>query len=212
MADADHAPSFWKSVAEAFKSNHGVLFDLFNEPYIDSWSCWEHGCQATYEDNGKTVTYETAGMQALVDAVRSTGATTPLMLGGLEYSSEESDWLAHEPTDPDHALIVSFHTYNFSACNSPACWNSTITPLAKVVPVVTGEFGENGCVDTYDLAYMPWADAHGISYLGWTWDSTGPPSNWSCSNGPALIVNYAGEPTPYGVGLKDHLAALAKNR
>jgi len=70
MADADHAPSFWKSVAKAFNSNHGVLFDLFNEPYIDSWSCWEHGCQATYEDNGKTVTYETAGMQALVDAVR----------------------------------------------------------------------------------------------------------------------------------------------
>lgn len=51
-----------------------------------------------------------------------------------------------------------------------------------------------------------------VSYLGWTWDSTGPPSNWSCSRGPALITNYNGTPTAYGVGLKDHLASLAAAR
>jgi hypothetical protein len=209
MADADHAPTFWKSVATAFKSNTGVLFDLFNEPYISTWSCWLHGCQTSYDDNGTTVAYRTAGMQQLVTAVRSTGSDAPLMLGGLGYSSEEGGWRSHEPSDPDHKLVVSFHTYNFSGCNTTSCWDSTIAPLAKVVPVVTGEFGENGCTDTYDLSYMPWADAHGVSYLGWAWDSTGPPSNWSCSNGPALITNYDGQPTAYGVGLKDHLAALA---
>lgn len=51
-----------------------------------------------------------------------------------------------------------------------------------------------------------------VSYLGWTWDSTGPPSKWSCSSGPALITNYNGTPTAYGVGLKDHLASLAAAR
>lgn len=208
MADADHAPAFWRSVALAFKSNRGVLFDLFNEPYITSWRCWADGCRTSYNDNGSVVSYKTAGMQQLVDAVRSTGATAPLMLGGLEWAGDESGWLSHEPRDPDHQLVVSFHTYNFSGCNNTRCWNSTIAPLAKKVPVVTGEFGESGCTDSYDLAYMPWADAHGISYLGWTWDSTGPPSNWSCSSGPALISNYNGAPSKYGVGLKDHLAAL----
>ncbi|MGD0593888.1 MAG: cellulase family glycosylhydrolase [Acidimicrobiales bacterium] len=211
MADADHAPAFWKSVAETFKANHGLIFDLFNEPYISSWPCWRNGCSVTYSANGPPVTYKTAGMQSLVDAVRSTGATQPLMLGGLAWSSDESRWLKYVPTDPDHQLVVSFHTYNFSGCNNAACWASTIAPLAKKVPVVTGELGENGCTDSYIDRYMPWADRHGISYFGWTWDSTGPPSNWSCSNGPALITSYAGRPTSYGIGLKNHLAALARH-
>jgi hypothetical protein len=210
MADASHAPAFWSSMARAFKSNHGVVFDLFNEPYITSWSCWLHGCMTSYDDNGATVQYETAGMQQLVDAVRSTGASTPLMLGGINWASDESAWMANEPSDPLHQLIVSFHTYDTSGCNTKSCWNATIAPLAAKVPVVTGEFGESGCTDGYALTYMPWADAHGVSYLGWTWDSTGPPSRWSCSGGPALITTYAGTPTTYGVGLKRHLAALAR--
>jgi endoglucanase len=211
MADADHAPAFWRSVARAFKANHGVLFDLFNEPYITSWTCWEHGCMTSYNDNGTAVSYRTAGMQQLVDAVRSTGSTAPLMLGGLQWASDESSWSSHEPVDPDHQLVVSFHTYDFSGCNTKTCWNNTIAPLAARVPIVTGEFGEGMCTDTYDLLFMPWADAHGLSYLGWTWDSTGPPSRWSCSSGPALITSYSGTPTPYGVGLKRHLAELARS-
>lgn len=212
MADAEHAPAFWESVATAFRGNHGVIFDLFNEPYISSWSCWLEGCSETYEDEGTPVTYQTAGMQSLVDAVRSTGASQPIMLGGLQWSSDESEWLAHEPSDPDRQLAVSFHTYNFSGCNTEACWNSTIAPLAQQVPVITGEMGESGCKATYIDKYMRWADAHGVSYLGWTWDSTGPPSHWSCSEGPALIKTYAGKPTAYGAGLKRHLAALARAR
>jgi hypothetical protein len=212
MADADHAPEFWKSVASAFVSNHGVIFDLFNEPYITSWSCWLEGCETSYDDEGSTVTYRTAGMQSLLDAVRSTGAGQPVMLGGLGYSSDESEWLAHEPHDPDGQLVVSFHTYNFSGCNEEACWNGQIAPLSEEVPVITGEMGENGCKDTYIDRYMPWADEHGISYLGWTWNSTKAPSYWSCSEGPALIKTYAGKPTPFGAGLKRHLAKLAKRR
>jgi len=208
MADADHAPAFWRSVAATFKTNHGVLFDLFNEPYITTWPCWLHGCQATYDDNGTSVTYQTAGMQSLVNAVRSTGATTPLMLGGLGYADDESSWRHYEPVDRDHQLVVSFHTYNFGGCDYVYCWDHTIAPLAKFVPVVTGEFGEDGCQDSYDLLYMPWADRRGISYLGWAWDATD--AGWDCSSGPSLIVSYDGQPTAYGVALKVHLAQLAR--
>ena len=208
MADANHAPAFWRSVAGAFKGNAAVLFDLFNEPFINSWPCWKTGCRTTFTYRaGRTVSYRTAGMQSLVDAVRSSGARNPIMLGGLGYASDESQWARYEPTDPDHQLVVSFHTYDFSGCNDVACWNSTIAPLAATTPVVTGEFGEQGCSDGYALSYMSWADAQGISYLGWAWDATD--SGWSCSSGPSLIVNYAGEPTAYGLGLQSHLAALA---
>jgi endoglucanase len=68
--------------------------------------------------------------------------------------------------------------------------------------------GESRCKQTYIDGYMSWADGHGVSYLGWAWDSTGPPSNWRCSGGPALIKNYGGTPTAFGAGLKSHLARL----
>jgi hypothetical protein len=208
MADADHAPAFWRSVSAAFAGDRAAIFDLFNEPFITSWSCWLHGCARTFTDSaGRQVTYRTAGMAQLVDAVRASGARNPIMLGGLSYASDESGWAAHEPVDPDHQLIVSFHTYSFSACNTAACWDATIAPLAAATPVVTGEFGESGCTDGYALRYMRWADAHGVSYLGWAWDATD--SGWTCGGGPSLIVNYAGTPTAYGVGLRDHLAVLA---
>lgn len=208
VPDLDHAPRFWASVARAFAANHGVIFDLFNEPYITSWSCWLNGCATRYKPGRKMVSYQSAGMQTLVNAVRSTGASQPIMLGGLKYSSDDSQWLGFEPADPNHQLIVSFHTYDFGACNAEACWNSTIAPLAAKLPVITGEMGESRCKHTYIDGYMSWADRHGVSYLGWAWDSTAPPSGWQCSRGPALIKNYDGTPTAFGAGLKSHLARL----
>ena len=211
MADADHAPAFWSSVATAFNSNHGVVFDLFNEPYITSWSCWLSGCAASHEvaqhnrqlqDGGDAVAGRTPCAEPAPPSRSCSAASTG--------RATVSQWHSFEPTDPAHQLVVSYHTYDFSGCNTESCWNSTIAPLAHLVPVVTGELGESGCKRTYIDPYMPWADAHGVSYLGWTWDATEAPSQWSCSGGPALIKNYTGRPTSFGAGLKKHLGKLAR--
>jgi endoglucanase len=200
MADASHSPAFWRSVAGYFKSNHGVIFDLYNEPQGITWNCWLNGCNSS-------AGWRIAGMQSLVDAVRSTGATQPLMLGGIDWASDLSGWLAHEPDDPLHQLVASFHNYNFGPCVTATCWTAMVSPVAKVVPVVTGEIGETGCTDTYIDSYMDWADENGVSYLGWTWNATS--GGWTCGGGPSLIRSYSGTPTDFGVGLRDHLQALA---
>ena len=199
MADADHSPAFWSSVATFFRSDPGVVFDLYNEPHDISWACWRDGCTTA-------AGWQAAGMQSLVNAVRSTGATQAIMLGGLGFSSDLSQWLAFEPADPAGQLAASFHTYNFSGCNTQSCWDGTVAPVAMSVPVVTGEIGEDDCATGYITPYMAWADTHGISYLGWTWDSGG---GWTCTGGPTLITSYDGTPTTYGVGMRDHLTALA---
>ena len=195
MADADHSPTFWASVATAFKNNPGVIFDLYNEPHDISWSCWLNGCVTQ-------AGWQAAGMQSLIDAVRSTGATQPVMVAGLGWAGDLSGWLANEPVDPDHQLIASAHIYNFSACNTPACWDQTIAPVAAAVPVITGEIGENDCASGFIDSYMSWADAHDISYLAWAWNTAG------CNTFPALVNTYAGTPTPYGTGYQTHLADL----
>ncbi|HEX6393634.1 MAG TPA: glycoside hydrolase family 5 protein [Acidimicrobiales bacterium] len=195
MADADHSPAFWSSVASAFKSNPAVVFDLYNEPHDISWSCWRNGCVTS---GG----WQAAGMQTLVDAVRSTGASQPIMIGGLGWAGDLSGWLANKPVDPDNQLAASVHVYNFGGC-SASCWDSTIAPVARTVPVVTGELGEDDCAAGFIDSYMSWADAHGVSYLGWAWDT------YSCGGFPALISSYDGTPTAFGAGLKSHLASLS---
>ena len=45
MADRDHAPAFWRSVARTFEHDHALIFDLYNEPFGIGWGCWQHGCR-----------------------------------------------------------------------------------------------------------------------------------------------------------------------
>jgi hypothetical protein len=205
MPDADHSPAFWSGVATAFKSNRAVLFDLHNEPYPDSnqdtaaaWTCWRDG--GTCPGAG----YSAAGMQSLVTAVRSTGAQNVIMLGGVEYANALSGWLSHRPSDPAAQLAASFHDYEFNTCADAGCWNTVIAPLAAQVPVITGEIGEDDGGASFINTYMAWADAHGIGYLAWVWDT------WGCGAGQiALISDYAGTPCPqYGMSYRSHLAAL----
>ncbi len=54
-------------------------------------------------------------MTELVEAVRSTGATQPVMLGGTEWARDDGGRLAHLPTDPADAEVASNHTYDFGA-------------------------------------------------------------------------------------------------
>lgn len=196
MANADHSPAFWRSAATAFKSDPGVVFDLYNEPHGISWNCWLHGC---YTAAG----WKAAGMQTLLDAVRSTGANQPVMIAGNNYASDLEGWVAHEPADPDHQLIAAAHVYDYNQCGTSTCWHDVLAPLAEKVPVVTGELGETDCGTGFIDSYMSWADGHGVSYLGWSWDTA------SCSHGPALITNYDGQPTTFGAGFEHHLQSLA---
>jgi hypothetical protein len=140
-------------------------------------------------------------MQQLVTSVRSAGARQPIMLGGLQWANDLSGWLAWRPRDPLRQLVAAFHLYNFNACADAACWDRVLKPIAAKVPVVTGELGENDCAHGFIDGYMPWADAAGISYLGWTWNT------WDCRSGPALISGYDGTPTAFGEGFRAHLAS-----
>jgi Cellulase (glycosyl hydrolase family 5) len=209
MADAQHAPSFWSSVATTFKSNHEVLFDLFNEPFGISWNCWLNGCQipAGKGSNGSWPAYTAVGMQKLVNVVRATGATQPLVVGGVDYALDLSGWLSHEPHDPDHNLVASAHTYGGRSPCDHSCLQAVLQTSQKA-PVIFGELGETDCSTAYIDAAMQFADAHQIGYLGWAWDATDDGGGWSCAESPALITSYKGTPTPYGAGFENQFRDL----
>ncbi|KUL42071.1 cellulase family glycosylhydrolase [Actinoplanes awajinensis] len=205
MPDAQYAPKFWTGVANAFKGNDAVVFDLFNEPYPDMPAEWDKTLGWQCLRDGGTCTglpYEAAGMQDLVDAVRATGATNMLMVGGLEWTNDLREWLAYKPVDPLNNIAASWHAYSFNACATESCWDTQIAPLAQQVPVVVGEFGQDNCAFDYMQRLMDWADAHDMGYLAWTWNP------WGCTTGAVLIKDWAGTPEPgIGEGFKAHLLA-----
>ena len=90
-------------MANAFKGNDAVIFDLFNEPYPEratgnattGWTCWRDG--GTCPGIG----YQVAGFQSLVNSVRATGATNIIMIGGLAYSNDLTQWLHVQADRPD---------------------------------------------------------------------------------------------------------------
>jgi hypothetical protein len=206
MPDAAQAIPFWTSVATVFKGNDAVVFDLFNEPYAsradnnnsaEGWQCWATGSPCT------GISYPVAGMQQMINAVRGTGADNVIMLGGEEYSNDLTSWLQYEPTDPDHNLAASWHSYNFNSCSSQSCWTSQIAPVIAQVPVVAGEIGENDCAGGYINPLTTWLDSQHTSYLAWAWNA-----DFNCSSGPGLISDYVpGTPTAYGAAYKAHLAS-----
>jgi uncharacterized protein YbdZ (MbtH family) len=195
MADLSHAPAFWASVASTFKADPAVVFDLYNEPNGISWPCWRDGCDLPQG-------WRTAGMQALLDAVRRTGARQPVIATGLGWGSDLSSWLRYRPHDPAGQLVAGFHAYSSRNCATVGCWNGTVRPVARAVPVVTTEFGAaGGCSAGFADQFMSWADSAGLSYLGWSWNPSG------CA-APALIRTWGGQPTAYGAGVRGHLLSL----
>ena len=202
MPDTDHSVDFWKSVAQKFSDNGQVIFELFNEPFPDSgsrnttagWECWKNGGSC------KGVSFQAAGMQTLLDAVRGTNATNVILLGGLAWSNSLFQWLEYVPQDPLHNTAASWHCYNFNYCSNEECWNSTVGAVKAKYPVVATEFGENLCNGSFVTPLMEWMDTVEMSYLAWTFN------NWDCNHAPALITTYdnEGEPTAYGAAVKKH--------
>ena len=153
MADLSHAPAFWASVASTFKADPAVVFDLYNEPNGISWPCWRDGCELPQG-------WRTAGMQALLDAVRRTGAA-PARDRYRSRLGQRSLVLAPVPAArPGETARGRFPRLPFPQLCHGGCWNGTVRPVARAVPVVTTEFGAaGGCSAGFADQFMSWADS-----------------------------------------------------
>lgn len=209
MADADHSPAFWSSVASTFSGDQGVIFDLFNEPFFywltpteNQWDVWLNGGTITNIVNSTNNPYlipqnwKAAGMNQLVAAVRGTGAKNLLLVNGVNWARDPSGILTHLPVDSLGNTAFGFHSYpsgNPSLLTenaSPSSWDTNVLPLATRYPIIVGETGDstNG-PETYLPTFLPWATAHTVSVLAWTWSAWTYPSD-------VLITDWSGTPTP----------------
>ena len=211
MPDLAHAPTFWGQVAAAYKDSPKVIFDLFNEPYPDNnmeataaWTCWRDGGTCT------GMSYPAAGMQSMLTAVRNAGANNLVLLAGIEYANDLSQWLTYKPTDPANNFAASWHVYPNSNYTSNHTLMMDAMGVAGMVPIVATEIGgalDGSCTatgGTDDGSFIKMA----MSYL----DGLSPPQSyvawsWSTDDTPVIISNLNGTATCSGIPYKAHLLA-----
>ena len=230
MADADHSLTFWTSVATAYKNYPNVIFELFNEPFLNSnisglvdTAPWPDmlnggGTLTSYLTGGSPATvnytWKNAGYQQLLDTVRAAGANNVVLTGTLGYAQFIDGWLQWKPTDSAKQLGAVWHAYPNPAypaqvgCpNLPQCSAEEMAGAQAILdagyPVIITEFGDaiGGALPPMVSQLLPFADINGISYMGFTWDV------WTT---PWLITDAAGTPTAgYGVYVKQHFLCVA---
>ena len=225
MADADHALTFWTSVADTFKNNPAVIFELFNEPFgystypipTSDWQTLRSGGSypAFNRINGAStpIAWTATGMQQMLNAVRATGATNVVLVGSMDYSAELGQWLAYKPTDPLGQMAATWHAYPGNDPSQPttgaAEWGYAAAILAAGYPIVITEFGGDnyaGAPTPPMLAkLLPWADTNDVNYVAWAFN---PWAQYSSSN--VLLKDTSGTPTDgYGVYVHQHYLCRA---
>jgi hypothetical protein len=185
--NADNSVNFWSQVATAYKHNPAVMFELFNEPYADDSGSW-NSAQLDLLLNGGTsilymqisgkgstvntgVSYQVAGHQQLVNAIRATGATKVILYSCPRWDSALSQSLAVMPTDPLNQLGATVHYAN----GTHADYNNI---LNAGIPIVMTEF--------YTLASRggySWAQSNHIGYVMWG------ANNWNSNSDLSSLIN-----------------------
>lgn len=184
-ADRDHSLAFWKQVADTFKDNPAVLFELFNEPYGSNVYCnWVTGgnqpgpdatalrdggvyspfMEQNNANNNAMLSYnfnwQVAGMQAMLDTIRHEGATNVILSSPIGWAGEIQTWLATKPTDPLDQLGVAWHVYGYKKGTAPP-----LAVLAAGYPIVITETYGLDAIGGYS-----WAASQKIGYLWWGWN------------------------------------------
>jgi hypothetical protein len=168
-----------------------VLFDLYNEPHDVSWDVWRDGGHVTEKGKGgQKHEFEAVGMQAMLDAVRSTGAKNVVIVGGLDWSYDLSGFLNGYRLDDrgGNGIIYANHSYPFKG-DSVERWLAKMESATKALPVIVSEFGPPG------TAEEPWLRRVLQALEDHQWDWTAWDMHPAAS--PCLIKDWTYTPTSF---------------
>lgn len=135
------AVRFWRFVANRFKANPHVMFDLYNEPRLlpsatltesRLWGLWQHG--GTYDG----VRY--VGDNALIAAIRHERARNVIIAESNQFDQDLSRLPTHLLTDPDHKTIYGVEPNLNAHDKTKAQWKANFGDLAGRLPIFPEAF------------------------------------------------------------------------
>jgi hypothetical protein len=215
---------FWKEIAERYKNHPAVLFDILNEPHGISWEVWRNGGAVlrpnaprdesaflSEEEKAANVEFHSPGMQALVDAIRETGARNIIIAGALDWAYDLSGILkGYALDDPNgNGIMYASHVYPWKRG-----WQRAFLDVVEQHPVFMGEVGAS----IHKMSFIPesaqedpatWVpdmlgliQQHRIHWTGWsfhTWATPTMLSDWEIYT----PTPYWGEPAKRALAGKD---------
>jgi endoglucanase len=212
---AAHA-EFWKEVAARYKDHPAVIFELMNEPHDIPWEVWRNGGAVTDKKKGgdalaeneqELVSFQSIGMQGLVDVIREEGAKNLIIAGGLDWGYDLSGVLEGHALDDKggSGIMYSSHVYPWKSD-----WQGKFLAAAEKYPLFIGEVG----ADTQRMEFIPperhedpatWVpDMLGViqkHQLHWTAWCFHPKAT------PRVLLDWDYTPTPFwGASVKEALA------
>ena len=213
LPDEKHSLPFWRDLANTFKGDGGVVFELYNEPHDITWDMWLNGGDIptgpAWAGGPVRHGYKAVGMQQLYDAVRAAGARNLVIVSGMHWGY----FLDEVPNYRVKGYNIAYasHPYDWPD-KQPESWDEAFGSLAATDPVIISEFGAYKCDRTaYYTAAMDYADRKGMSWIAWAWwtpPATMSPAERSAAicNFPALITDWNGTPSASGALVKARLA------
>ena len=182
-----HSLTFWTFIANRYKSDPLVMFDLFNEPRLSAldvggkdqlWNIWQNGGTVTGTTDGSDGTY--VGMQTVVNTVRATGATNIVIAEGTGGDHDLSGLATHALTGPniaygtENSLRLLGNVPNYTQ----AQWAANFGIPSQTYPIMMEAFlGTPGTVDcdpdspTVFPQLLNYLQANGLGMIYFTLDA-----------------------------------------
>ena len=182
MPDAN-STVFWQNAAARYANNPAVLFDPYNEPALGldqptdaDFAVWRDGGTISEPDPtnpNNTITYQSPGMQALINTIRATGADNIVVPEGLNWGSDLTGVLTgYGLTDPAGEIMYQSHLYPNKLATASVL-NSVLT-VGQQYPIYAGEWGDGGVVGQPDpnaeasnQSTLAFLDSHQYSWTAW---------------------------------------------
>lgn len=189
--------AFWNLIANNFKNNPNVFFDLFNEPRLQVgssvsenqvWNIWQNGGSV----NQPPVNDTFVGMQTLVNDIRSLGANNIIVAESNNFDHDLSEIMSHLLKGSNIAYGVEPNLGKNK--DSEANWNQRFGQYTSKIPILSEAFldnyGKGNCnpnSPTLLPKLFPYLAAHGMGVLAWTLES-----------GLYIVHGNLDQPTTYG--------------
>jgi hypothetical protein len=183
------ANDFWKYMAATYRSDRGVMFELWNEPAKDDFN-WE-----------KFRPY----MQRLHDLIRSNGAENIIIAPGVWWTYDLRDIAAN----PLYGENIAYSWHNYPNCGNYLRWSQAIGETVNKFPVILTEWGFSAedsskhYYSTLDNGYVKYLKDflldNNIHFTAWCWHSS-----WD----PNMLEKDWQTTTEYGAYVKDFLADI----
>jgi hypothetical protein len=188
----------WAQLAPAFAGDHGVMFELYNEPGIATtaagWQTWLSGGPVVQPGG---ISCLAVGMQSLINEIRGDGATNVIIVPGLNNETSLAGMPAlTDPANPSAPQLAYGVHYPLSQGPSTV-WDAAFGRFSARAPVIVTEWDENSttaCVPnspSESALLLDYLAAKQIGIVGFAFDLPGTIISDYSSYAPTTFDSFA---------------------